>query len=174
MREIAKASDVAVGTLFNYFPDKRALLFATLHDDLERTKTECLANLPPKEAGLTGLFVHAATTFYRHYATRPALSRTLLEKALFASGDAGQAFRDQVAEVAAALAHRVAELQGDGRISPALPIEPILLAFFSHYYFVLLMEVSEAGEGAWDLERMERRIRLLSHQLLRGVGIEGA
>lgn len=174
MREIAKGAGVAVGTLFNYFPDKTALLFAALHDDIERTKSECLATLPSNEAGVTSLLVHAAMTFYRHYAARPALSRTLLEKSLFATGEAGEAFRDQVSEVAAALAVRLAELQRAGRLAAGIPIEPILLAFFSHYYFILLMEIGEAEGGLWDLDRMERRVRLLSEQLLRGVGPEGA
>lgn len=174
MREIAKDSDVAVGTLFNYFPDKRELLFAALHDDIERTKAECLATLPPKEAGVTALFVHAATTFYRHYAARPALSRTLLEKSLFASGTAALAFRDQVTEVAGALALRLGELQQEGQLAAGVSVEPIILAFFSHYYFILLMEIGEATEGEWDVGRMEGRIRMLSEQLLRGIGPGGS
>ncbi|NED28139.1 TetR family transcriptional regulator, partial [Streptomyces anulatus] len=36
MREVAESSQVALGTLYRYFPSKVHLLVATMHDQLER------------------------------------------------------------------------------------------------------------------------------------------
>lgn len=167
IRDIAKASGIATGTLFNYFEDKQALLFEALWRDLEQVKRQCLATLPGLEASLPELFEHIAMSFYGYYAQRPALSRELLKHALLATGAPAARFEAQLDELAQALigaiGARVERGELDGQVSPPA----LTLAFFSHYYMVLLMELRRDQP---DLNRQRALVRALAEQLVRGVG----
>lgn len=164
MRDIAAASGIAAGTLFNYFDDKRELLFAALHADLESVHDACIKGMPGEDAELQELFVYVAGCYYDYYIARPALSRALLKESMFADGEAGAAFRAQVARAGDVLIERVTALQARGRLRG--DARQIVLAFMSHYYFVLLLEL---GGGA-DSARMRHLIRVLAEQLTAGVG----
>ncbi len=164
MREIAAASEIATGTLFNYYDNKGELLFAALHADLEHVHQGCVQNMPPMEVPLAEVFVHVAGTYFDYYAHRPALSRTLLKESLFARGEAGRRFRTQVARAGELLIARVQSLQAQGQLTG--DPQHIVLAFMSHYYFVLLLEL----DGDADPVRMRHLVRLLANQLFTGVG----
>lgn len=164
MRDIAAASGIAAGTLFNYFDDKRELLFAALHADLEGVHDACMKDMPGEDAELRELFVYVAGCYYDYYVARPSLSRALLKESMFADGEAGAAFRAQVARAGEVLIERVTSLQERGRLRG--DARQIVLAFMSHYYFVLLLEL---GSGA-DSARMRHLIRVLAEQLTAGVG----
>lgn len=164
MRDIAAASGIAAGTLFNYFDDKRELLFAALHADLEAVHDACMKDMPGEDAELQELFVYVAGCYYDYYLARPGLSRALLKESMFADGEAGAAFRAQVARAGDVLIERVTALQERGRLRG--DARQIVLAFMSHYYFVLLLEL---GSGA-DSARMRHLIRVLAEQLTVGVG----
>lgn len=164
MRDIATASGIAAGTLFNYFDDKRELLFAALHADLEAVHEACMKDMPGADANLQDLFVYVAGCYYDYYVARPALSRALLKESMFADGKAGLAFRAQVARAGDVLIERVTALQERKRLRG--DARQIVLAFMSHYYFVLLLEL---GSGA-DSARMKHLVGVLAKQLVAGVG----
>lgn len=164
MRDIATASGIAAGTLFNYFDDKRELLFAALHADLEEVHERCMTGMPGCDADLQELFVYVAGCYYDYYVARPALSRALLKESMFADGKAGAAFRAQVTRAGDVLIERVTALQERKRLRG--DARQIVLAFMSHYYFVLLLEL---GSGA-DSTRMRHLIGVLAEQLTAGVG----
>ncbi len=164
LRTVAKRADLAIGTMFNYFPDKRSLLFAALFDDLEEVRRGSVESAP-EDAGLRELLVHVAGRFFDYYAERPGVSRALLKESLFATGDAAVAFRAQVESVGASLATRIRKLQDVGRVRRDASPEHIVLAFIAHYYFVLLSELSDAPDPA----RMRSLIGALAEQLTMGV-----
>jgi len=166
MRQVAKASGVAVGTTFNYFPDKRALLYAALRDDLEEVLADCLTTMPEANLGLEPLLVHCAGRFFDYYCARPALSRTLLKESLWATDAASEAFRDQVTRLAKGIAAQVVAIQSIGELRPDASIEHIVLAFLSHYYFTLLSQLNDTPDPA----HMRATIEVLARQLVRGVG----
>lgn len=168
MRSIARASGLAVGTLFNYFEDKSALIFAAFHEDLGEVVERCIAGLPaPGTLGFVDLCEQVATEFYTYYAARPALSRVMLRESLLATSEPGQAFQAQVEQVAHAMAAHVIALQQRGALDPAAQPQHLILAFMSHYYFVLLMEIRN---DVPDTSRQSAMVRALATQLLRGVG----
>lgn len=166
MRDVARAAELATGTVFNYFADKTELLHAALHDDLERVKEACVDSLPPAEAGLEAVLVHAGGAFFDYYAARPALSRALLSRSLLVGGEPGARFRGQVEAVAMAIGSRVREMQALGLVAPSAEIRDVVLAFLAHYYFVLLAELP----GDPDPTRMRATLGVLVRQLLAGVG----
>ena len=167
MRDIAREADVAVGTLFNYFQSKHALLFEALFEDLEQVKRQCLEELPPQGADVVALFEHVAMTFLAYYARRPALSRALLKESLLATGEVQARFQGQVEEVARALILRLEIMRQRQELDPACSPEHAVLAFISHYYFILLMGL-RAPEPA--LGRQRALIRALAQQLVAGIG----
>ncbi len=167
MRHVARASGLAVGTVFNYFEDKRVLLYAALYDDLEAVRESCVESMPGVQEGLAVLLVHTAGCFFDYYAQRPGLSKALLKEALWAEGEFGVQFQAQVTALGGALAVRIRALQEAGKLAPEAGVEPILLAFFSHYYFVLLMGLRDAPDPA----RMRAMIGVLARQLEAGIGV---
>lgn len=166
MRQIAARAGIATGTLFNYVEDKQALLFEALRQDLEEVLARCLTELPAAPEQLEALLVAAASPFFAHYCARPALSQALLERALWARGEPGQAFRAQIERLAEALLERLEGMRERGVLRPEADPRHITLAFFSHYYFVLLTELSEEA----DPERMRALVGALARQLSEGVG----
>jgi AcrR family transcriptional regulator len=167
MRAIASRAGVGVGTLFNYAPDKLALLHAVLRDDLDDALARCVEGMPAPARGLAPLLTHIAGVFFSFYAERPALSRALLERSLFARGEAGDAFRAQAEAVGAEVVARVERMKALGLLAEGADARAITLAFFSHYYFALISGFT--GEG-FDAAGMTARVELLAHQLTRGVG----
>ncbi|MEM6532590.1 MAG: TetR/AcrR family transcriptional regulator [Myxococcota bacterium] len=165
MRDVAKASGIATGTLFNYFDDKTELLHAALADRLDSISRACIDTMPPEGSAFDTLAEHVAGCFFDYYMGRPALSRALLERSLFASGPAAERFRQQVESLGAVLVERATDLQRRGQLSPNASPERVVLAFFSHYYFVLQMGLSR------DLtsDEMRAMIGRLATQLLEGV-----
>ena len=161
MRAIADGSGIAVGTLFNYFPDKIAILETALFEDLENVT----ARLPPAietAESLASFLTQTARPLLAYYAERPALSKVLLRATMF--GDRESGLRQQVEDFADRLVLAVEGLKSRGMVRPNASSHAIVLAFFGHYYFVLL---SELGRSSSD--QMAARIHLLSSQLERGV-----
>ena len=78
MRSVAKAAGVGLGTIFNHFPDKSALLVAAFEDDLGAVVVQGFATLP--DSDLRTRFMHLADRRLRleegklvsHLAERPA------------------------------------------------------------------------------------------------------
>lgn len=161
MRDIATKSGIAVGTLFNYFPDKLALLETALFEDLSAIASGPLPDTD-SVASLAELLVGAAEGFIRYYAERPALSQELLRATMF--GERESPFRTQVEAFAGRLVGSVAALQERGLVRSDASAQAIVLAFFGHYYFVLISEL-----GRSTPEQMLERIHLLVTQLERGV-----
>ncbi len=163
MRAIAEHSGVAVGTLFNYFPDKVSLLETALFEDLEELAAHAVPDESESES-LSHFLTQASRPFLEYYAERPALSRQLLRATMFSDRDSP--FREQVEAFAARLVQSVERLKSRGIVRPDASSQAIVLAFFGHYYFVLM---SELGRSSAD--QMVSRIQLLVSQLERGVAL---
>lgn len=83
LRDIAQHAGVGLGTLFNYAADKRDLVFLIFNDELNRLTDEALALRAD-----TPLLEQLIAIFRRHYdyfASRPELSRILLQELTFYS-----------------------------------------------------------------------------------------
>lgn len=165
MRAIAQSSGVAVGTLFNYFPDKLALLREALHSDMEALTVRLVTDVGIDSPDLVSLFVDFATPSFEHFCARPSLSKVLLRESLFADGPRAADYGEQATRIAAAMTRRIIELQSRGGLDAAARPDAVTLAFFSHYYFILMTQL-----GASDVDILLRQIALLGEQLQRGVG----
>jgi len=163
IRAIARAADVSPGTVFVHFTDKTDLLHAALFRDLEAAAARALATLP--DAPIAPTLRHVAEVFLRHYAERPALSRTLLEKSLLAGGPWGERFKAQVHTLGLALIGRFEAARASGELVPEANSALLTLAFFSFYYFLL---IDAASRDFTDLDVALARLDALVAQQLHG------
>ena len=149
IRAIASEAGVAVGTVFVHFPDKAALLAATLYEEIERALANAFATLPP-DAPIKAQLLHLARSLYEHYGADRALARELLRETLFMGGEWGRRSRRQ----AEAFIAQVAEMLCAARVSGQLPgdadCQLLATAFFSHYFSVLVTGLRQ--EVNWDPE----------------------
>lgn len=81
-RQLAKACNVSVGTVFSHFPDKPTLLRAILYTDVESALNTARTEIEDDTKGLEALLIHARH-LYRLYASSPQLSRALLTTSMF-------------------------------------------------------------------------------------------
>ena len=79
---IAQRAGVSIGSLYEYFPNKDAIVVALAERDLERERQEILELLEgSKRDGLTGLLRRFVETVVAFHARSPALHRILFEEA---------------------------------------------------------------------------------------------
>ncbi|MQS08174.1 TetR family transcriptional regulator [Streptomyces alkaliphilus] len=112
MREVAEASDVALGTLYRYFPSKIHLLLGVLLDQLELLR-ETLRDRPLTEADPAERLLRTLRRAFRAQERDPLLAEAMMRALVFAD-------RSAQAEVRA-----VSELTTDILVDAAgLPADP--------------------------------------------------
>lgn len=142
IRDIAADAGVAAGTVFVHFADKLDLLYAALHEDLERTAAAALMEIPP--GPFVARAVHVAGAFFDYYERRPDLSRVLLRESLVAQGPWAKAFVDLVGRVHGVVAALVEEAQAAGELTEDADPGLVALAFVSFFQFAVLSWVQQA------------------------------
>lgn len=155
LRDVAERAKVAVGTVFVHFPDKSALLAASLDDELERTLRAAFSRLPKKPP--LDRLLHLARALYRMYARAPALSRELVSQSLFLQGAGAPLARERLDAFLGAITAMVAE---PGALRPGLDAKAAAGAFFAGYLACL---VEGLQVDRFDVEaQVERLARLLT------------
>lgn len=167
-RAIARKAGVGIGTVFSHFPDKSSLLIAVLLDDLNDIQNEALGALP-ETMPVCDKFLHISGYFYRYYAKRPELSRTLLKELWFVSGDWGQKLISQAHEFVFVLQQLLEHAKQKGEIQSQVDTLLCARAFFSHYLNVLYEGMSESEVNP---EKMLNLLKELLIQLMKGVGTQ--
>ena len=83
MREVAEAAEVALGTLYRYFPSKVHLLVATLHDRLQQFRT-ALRERPPAGDDPAARVAEALMRAFRSMRREPQLADAMVRALTFA------------------------------------------------------------------------------------------
>ncbi len=162
-RAIAEEAEVAVGTVALHFTDKRGLLHAALHDDLERAIALCLTR--GKRGSLVKRFTEIFEPAYEYYERRPRLSRTLLETSLFAVSPWRERFASQAIRVHVRLIEVAEAARARGEIAPNADVTVLAASVFSFYYMALIGWVQGQVSTPLVLFRsmVEQHIRGVSH-----------
>ena len=84
-REIADAADIAAGTLFNYFPEKRALLIHLMQRRIDAAVDQAFETM--KAGTLEAELTHVFAALTDSYAGDHRLSRVFIKELLFTDGE---------------------------------------------------------------------------------------
>jgi AcrR family transcriptional regulator len=156
-RDIAEGADIGVGTLFNYFPTKEAIVAALAAEAASEARREFTRRLTEAGSFEEDLFAFVAAGLRKLKPLRknlPAALETGL-KPVLAPGDASQAWRAEQLETVNALAQK----HGWKELAPM-----ILQIYWSLYSGLLLF---------WAIDkspRQEDTLALLDHSLEMFVG----
>lgn len=135
-REIADAADIAAGTLFNYFPEKRSLLLHLMRRQIDGALEDAFATLP--SATLEEQLVHVFEALAECCASERRLSRVFVKELLFTDGDQRADSAAWTFELVKRLAGLIERAQSVGELDPS--IDPLAAAqqVFSACYFALV------------------------------------
>ena len=86
IRQIARAADLGLGTVYNYVDDKHGLLDMISKDEIDRVTREAFESLPLKAPVLDSL-LHVFRALYAHYQRQPDLALIIVKELTFTQGD---------------------------------------------------------------------------------------
>jgi TetR/AcrR family transcriptional regulator, cholesterol catabolism regulator len=109
MREVAERADVALGTLYRYFPSKIHLLVSGLIMELERTK-EKLDKRPVPGDTPTDRIIYVLTKVTRNMQREPLLTEAITRAFMFADPSAAT----EVNAVATLMEHMLTDAMHEG------------------------------------------------------------
>ena len=163
-REIADAADIAAGTLFNYFPEKRSLLIHLMQREIDRAMTVALSTM--SASTLEEELVHVFGALGSSYAKERRLSRVFIKELLFTDG----ARRTESAAWTFELVQRIAGLvegaQRRGELDASVEAMAVAQQLFSTHYFGL---VTWLGGTMPSRAAQEAQFRAALRLLLRGL-----
>jgi len=159
-RQIAKEADIAAGTLFNYFPEKRNLLIHLMQQRLDAALERAFTEVTPStlDRELAQLF----DALNDCYAEERRLSRVFVKELLFTDG----AKRAESAAWTFGLVQRIAELveraRLRGELDPSVDSMQAAQQLFSAHYFGLVTWLGGTipSRGA-HRDHLETSLRLL-------------
>jgi AcrR family transcriptional regulator len=135
MRELAAKAGVGLGTIFQHFPEKSALMVAAFEEDLEAEVNRAFDELP--DVGIRDQLIHFSRRFYSYYAQRPQLFRVLFNEISFVK-DATETRIDTLIfrfwDRLEALFHKAVER---GEIRATVDTSKAVMAFWAYYSFSL-------------------------------------
>jgi AcrR family transcriptional regulator len=164
MEDVAAAADVSVGTVYNYFGSKKALLLAGVAEDTERmvaAGTSVLSRPGPDPAGavkrLTSVYLDDFLTW------DPRLLREVLSAAFQRFG--GEEITMELAAMDQRLIEQMMELlahfHAKGELRRGVEVYDATLLIFSVFVLQLFMFISIEGFPVADLKRqVDRQIEL--------------
>jgi len=165
-REIAEAADIAAGTLFNYFPEKRCLLIYLMQRQIDAALAEALATLRPStlERDLT----HVFTALTESYARDRRLSRVFIKELLFTGGQRRAESAAWTFDLVKHVADLVSNAQGRGELDPSIePMDAAQQIFSAHYFGLVTWLGGTIPSRAAQEEQFGVSLRLLLRGLRR-------
>jgi len=148
--EIARRAGLAVGSLYGYFHDKRAILLELLHGTVEEIAELVVRELDPENwrgpdlrrsvRSLVHRVVHAQTI-------RPGVQRILWER-FFKDPDFRAAFLRIETRVRRALENLLARLRADGRVRISDPATAAFVIFTAIQWITVRLTLGDARVDA--------------------------
>ena len=165
-RGIAEGADIAAGTLFNYFPEKRSLLIHLMQGQIDRALDEAFATMTAStlEAELT--YVFSALT--RCYAKERRLSRVFVKELLFTDGQRRTKSAAWTFDLVKRVANLVRNAQRRGELDPSIdPMEAAQQVFSTHYFGLVTWLGGTIPSQAAQEKQFAASLRLLLRGLRR-------
>lgn len=138
MRAIAKEAGVSAASVVVHFKNKRALLEATLGEDIDRTTATAIATFPRK-GSLVDRLTHIWLAMYTFYDTNRDLYRTLIRSTIFEPEDQTPFLTGITITFFDFLQELIETEKSCGRMDLAVDADMMSKALFSLYFGVLIM-----------------------------------
>ena len=132
-REIADAADIAAGTFFNYFPEKRGLLLHLMQRRIDEATTNAFATLP--SASLEDQLLHVFDALTTCIARERRLGRVFVKELLFTDGAQRAESAAWTFDLVTRIGGLIASARESGELEPSFePIEVAQQLFSAHYF----------------------------------------
>ena len=166
MRELASRAGVGIGTIFQHFKNKPALLVATFDEEMRPVVETAVLSIPP--TGLKDQLRHLVRHVFEFYARRIRLSRILLKEIIFMEGDSADNIRALEKEYIEKMARIFSEAAERGEIHKSVSIPDAITAFWAYYSHILLEGLNSPS---FDIDGQLLKMDRLVDQLLIGIGV---
>ena len=168
-REIADAADIAAGTLFNYFPEKRCLLIHLMQRQIDEAATGAFETIPATR--LERQLLHVFDALTECYARERRLSRIFVKELLFTDGAQRAESAAWTFELVKRIASLVESARTRGELDPSVePMEVAQQLFSTHYFGLVTWLGGTIPSQTAHRERFLGALRLI----LRGLGRSAA
>ncbi len=165
-REIAEAADIAAGTLFNYFPEKRSLLIHLMQRELDEALSHAFDTMPPAVLELELTHVFAALT--QCYANERRLGRVFIKELLFTDGERRAESAAWTFNLVKRIAGLVRNAQRRGELDPSIePMDAAQQVFSTHYFGLVTWLGGTIPSRVAQEEQFQASLRLLLRGLRR-------
>ncbi|NNG01282.1 MAG: TetR/AcrR family transcriptional regulator [Desulfobacteraceae bacterium] len=165
MRELAARAGVGLGTIFQHFSNKPALLIATFYEEMRPEVETALATAPDK--GLKAQLLHLIRHIFGFYARRIRLSRVLIKEILFLEGESAENIKQLESEYLERLNILFTAAAARGELHEAVDIPDAVTAFWSYYSCILIEEINAP---TFDINGRVEQLGRLIDQLFNGIG----
>ncbi len=159
-REIAEAADIAAGTLFNYFPEKRSLLIHLMQRQIDVALGEAFATM--SASSIEEELRHVFSTLTSCYAKERRLSRVFIKELLFTDGRHRAESAAWTFDLVSQVSDLVRTAQRRGELDPTVdPMEAAQQVFSAHYFGLVTWLGGTIPSRAAQEERFQASLRLL-------------
>lgn len=167
-RMIAERADIAQGTLFTYFPEKRLVLVHLVRRDVDRAIERAWRSMPAvPPAAPADAIVHLFRAIYRVYERDRGLAKVFVREGLFVEGDLGVELGAWTLAFLARVAGLLEEWRKAGVLKKDADTGAAAFAIFAQYYFAL---VAWLGSSAVSADTRDSTFAASVAQLVRGIG----
>jgi len=167
-RQIATRAKIATGTLFLYFPDKRALLFHLFRSDIEHAGAAAFEAAAARGSVIDQLMA-MFDQLYDYYAQDTRLSQVFVKEILFLV----EPQRSELAMLTVGFLAKIAEVlqagQGRGEIRADIELYPSAYLCFGAYWMAL---VGWLAGTLPDRAAVTSLVRGALRALVRGIGVD--
>jgi AcrR family transcriptional regulator len=165
-REIAEAADIAAGTLFNYFPEKRGLLIHLMQRELDTALSRAFDTMP--SSTLEGELTHVFASLTKCYANERRLGRVFIKELLFTDGERRAESAAWTFDLVKRIAGLVGKAQRRGELDPSIePMDAAQQVFSTHYFGLVTWLGGTIPSRVAQEERFQASLRLLLRGLRR-------